>query len=69
MESSNAHPREAGTGGWVLETNGSSRAQDGGVGIVLWTLDGPTITQAIKLNFVVSNYEAEYEAVIIGLGW
>ena len=29
--------------------------------------DEPTITQAIKLAFVVSNNEVEYEAVILGL--
>ena len=43
----------------VLEMNGSSRAQGGGAGIVLRTLDGLTLAQAIKFAFIVSNNEAE----------
>ena len=51
----------------MLETDGSSRAESGGVGIVMRTLDRSAITQAIKLDFAVSNNEAEYKAVILGL--
>ena len=43
----------------VLETNGSSQAQGGGAGIVLRTPDGPTLAQAIKFAFIVSNNKAE----------
>ena len=35
--------------------------------MVLRTPEGPTIAQAVKLAFVVSNNEAKYEAVILGL--
>ena len=52
---------------WVLETHKSSQAQGGGAGIILKSFDGPTIAQAIKLAFIVSNNEAEYEAIILGL--
>ena len=52
---------------WVLETDGSFQAQDRGVRIVLRTLEGPMIAYVIKLAFFVSNNEAEYEVVILGL--
>ena len=51
----------------MLETDGSSRAQGGGVGIIPRTHNGPAIAQTIKLAFIVSNNEVEYEAVILGL--
>ena len=51
----------------MLETNGSSQAQGEGARIVLRTLDGPIVVQAIKLAFTISNNEAKYEAVILGL--
>ena len=52
---------------WVLETNGPSRAEGRGTEIILKSFDGLAIAQAIKLAFTVSNNEAEYEAVILGL--
>ena len=52
---------------WALETDGSSRAQGGGAGIILKSSKGPIGVQAIKLAFTVSNNEAKYEAVILGL--
>ena len=52
---------------WVLETDGSSQAQGEGIRIILKSYDRPAISQAIKLAFIVSNNEAEYEAVILGL--
>ena len=51
----------------MLETNGSSQAQGEGARIVLRTLDGPIVVQEIKLAFTISNNEAKYEAVILGL--
>ena len=50
-----------------MKIDGFSQAQGRGVGIILRTLDGTAIAQAIKLDFVVSNNEAEYEEVILGL--
>ena len=47
--------------GWIVLGPGWRR------GIVLRTLDGPAITHVIKLDLTVSNNEAEYEAVILGL--
>ena len=52
---------------WILETDGLSRAVGGGVGMVLLSPEGLSITQAIKFAFVPSNNEAEYEAVLLEL--
>ena len=43
VESSDTHSQGVGIEKWVLETDGSSRAQGGGAGIVLRTLDGSTM--------------------------
>ena len=67
LESLDTHSQEVGIEKWVLEMDGSSRAQGGGAGIVLRASDGRVIAQAIKLDFVVSNNEAEYEVVILRL--
>ena len=52
---------------WILETDGSSRAKRGGVGIELRSPDGSINAQVVTLAYVVSNNEAEYEAVLLGL--
>ena len=52
---------------WVLEIDGSSRAQGGGAEIILKSSDWPAVAQAIILAFTISNNEAKYEAVILGL--
>ena len=52
---------------WILETEGSSRAQGGGTDIVLRTPEGSTIAKAVKLKFSIFNNEAEYEVVLLGL--
>ena len=52
---------------WIFETDGLSRVQGGGASMVLRTPKGSTILQSIKLAFVVSNNEAEYKAVLLGL--
>ena len=61
------HNQGGGDEKWVLETDGLSLAQGGGAKIILRSSDGPAIAQAIKLNFKVSNNEAEYDAVILRL--
>ena len=63
MERSEWHTQGVGDKKWVLEMDGSSWDQGGGVGIVLRTPGGLTIAQAIKLAFIVFNNEA----LILGL--
>jgi hypothetical protein len=52
---------------WVVYVDGSSASKRSGVGIMLLNPEGQVFRFAIKLNFVTTNNEAEYEAVIAGL--
>ena len=68
VERSKVHPQGVGNERWILETDGSSWTQGGGADMVLRTLEGSTIAQAVKLAFIVSNKEVEYEPILLGLG-
>ncbi|XP_062155167.1 uncharacterized protein LOC133863220 [Alnus glutinosa] len=52
---------------WVAYVDGSSANWKSGVGVTLASLDGESFRYAIKLDFVTTNNEAEYEAVLAGL--
>lgn len=52
---------------WTLLIDGSSTRDGLGVGVLLKSLEGTIIRQAIRLSFATSNNEAEYEALIMGL--
>ncbi|XP_062151978.1 uncharacterized protein LOC133860372 [Alnus glutinosa] len=52
---------------WVVYVDGSSTRGRSGVGVLLRNLEGQEFGFAIKLDFVTTNNEAEYEAVIAGL--
>ncbi|KAM2248724.1 hypothetical protein ACFXTI_003466 [Malus domestica] len=52
---------------WNLHVDGASNYKGSGAGIVLVTLDGSMLEQAITLGFKASNNEAEYEALLAGL--
>ncbi|XP_059668819.1 uncharacterized protein LOC132313899 [Cornus florida] len=52
---------------WKLFVDGSSNQMGVGIGIQLRTLEGTTLSQAIRLEFNATNNEAEYEALIAGL--
>ncbi|XP_074377935.1 uncharacterized protein LOC141719453 [Apium graveolens] len=53
---------------WVLHFDGASKIKSSGAGLVLQNPDGFMIEYALKLDFPTTNYEAEYEALIAGLG-
>ncbi|KAL8091611.1 hypothetical protein AgCh_034024 [Apium graveolens] len=53
---------------WVLYFDGASKTNSSGAGLVLQSPDGFLIEYAMKLNFPTTNNEAEYEALIAGLG-
>jgi ribonuclease HI len=53
---------------WVIYVDGSSTRKNGGAGILLITPDGEELSSALRLEFRTTNNEAEYEAVIAGLG-
>ena len=67
VERLEVHNQGGGDEKWVLETDDLSRAQGGGAEIILRSSDEPAIAQPIKLDFIVSNNEAEYDVVILGL--
>ena len=52
---------------WKLFVDGASNRQGAGRGIVLISLYGLVVEQAVNLGFPVSTNEAEYEALLAGL--
>ena len=52
---------------WKLFVDGASNSKGLGAGIVLISLEGLVLEQAVQLKFSASNNEAEYEAMLIGL--
>ena len=53
---------------WPLFFDGALKTKDSGAGLVLQSPDCFTVEYAIKLDFPTTNKEAEYEALIAGLG-
>ena len=53
---------------WLLFFDGASKTKGSGAGLVLQSPVGFTVEYAIKLDFPTTNNEAEYEALIAGLG-
>jgi hypothetical protein len=52
---------------WVAYVDGSSANRKSGAGVALASPDGEKFRYAIKLDFVTTNNEAEYEVVLAGL--
>ncbi|XP_011078448.1 uncharacterized protein LOC105162179 [Sesamum indicum] len=52
---------------WMLHVDGSSNAGNGGIGILIQGPENVEIEVAARLSFSVTNNEAEYEALIMGL--
>ena len=52
---------------WTVFIDGSSTKAGSGAGIVIKTLEGSIIEQAVRFNFGATNNEAEYKALILGL--
>ncbi|KAL2228349.1 UNVERIFIED_CONTAM: Gag-Pol polyprotein [Sesamum indicum] len=52
---------------WMLHVDGYSNANNGGAGILIQGPKGVEIEVAVYLSFPVTNNEAEYEALILGL--
>ena len=60
-------PNFLGEGWWILHVDEASRASDAGMGLILQSPIGKLLKQAIWLDSSVSNNEAEYEAILVGL--
>jgi len=52
---------------WSIHIDGSSNKQAGGASVILHSLEGDKIECMVRLDFLTTNNEAEYEALIIGL--
>ena len=52
---------------WTIQTNGSSAQKRGGVGVVITTPEGEILKYEVRLRFLATNNEAEYESILIGL--
>jgi ribonuclease HI len=56
-----------GSSEWKLFVDGASNMKGAGAGAVLVSPEGLILEQAVRLGFLASNNEAEYEALLIGL--
>ena len=52
---------------WSIHTDGSSNKQAGGAGIVLHSPEGDEIQCIVRLDFLTTNNETEYKALVAGL--
>ena len=52
---------------WTLRVDGASRSSGSRVGLLLQSPTGEQVEQAIRLGFLASNNEAEYEVILSGL--
>uniref|UniRef100_A0A2N9HKB0 Uncharacterized protein n=1 Tax=Fagus sylvatica TaxID=28930 RepID=A0A2N9HKB0_FAGSY len=58
---------DEGSLGWKLFVDGASNMKGAGAGAVLVSPEGLILEQAVRLGFLASNNEAEYEALLMGL--
>ena len=52
---------------WTINTDGSSTQQGGEAGIVITSPKNDVLKYGVQLKFLITNNEAEYEALIAGL--
>nr|KYP65311.1 Transposon Ty3-G Gag-Pol polyprotein [Cajanus cajan] len=52
---------------WTLHVDGSSNSKGGGAGSILEGPNQVTLEQSLKFSFKVTNNQAEYEALLVGL--
>ena len=52
---------------WKVYVDGAANQRGSGVGLVLITPEGATIEKSLRLGFLVTNNEAEYEALMQGM--
>ena len=51
----------------MVQTDGSSAQQKGGVGVVITTLDEEVFKYEVQLKFSATNNEVKYEEILTGL--
>ena len=52
---------------WVVHVNGSSTLHAGGIGVVLKSPEADMLKHKVRLHYLTTNNEAEYEALLKGL--
>ena len=52
---------------WIIHTDGSSNRHSGGAGVVIQTPERDKVECMIRLDFLTTNNEAEYEALVARL--
>lgn len=52
---------------WTLYMDGSSNSDISGASVILTSLEGFNVQQAIRFQFKMTNNKAEYEAILAGL--
>ena len=52
---------------WKMYVNGAANQKGSGVGIVLISPEKITIEKSLRLGFSVTNNEAEYETLLMGM--
>ena len=53
---------------WTVQTEGSATKKVGRVGVAFISLEREILKYAVRLQFSATNNEAEYEALLTGLG-
>lgn len=52
---------------WTIHTNESSTQKRGGVGVIITTPERDTLKYGVQIQFLMTNNEAEYKAILTGL--
>ena len=52
---------------WIVQTDGSTTKKVEGARVVLISLEKEVLKYVVRLQFLATNNEAEYEALLIGL--
>ena len=52
---------------WIIQIDGSSIQNKGGVGVIIITPKGETLKYGVQLAFPATNNEVEYERVLMRL--
>ena len=52
---------------WKLYVDGAANQKGSGVGMVILSPDGITIEKSLRLGFLVTNNEAEYDTLLVGV--
>ncbi|KAL0434488.1 UNVERIFIED_CONTAM: hypothetical protein Slati_2783100 [Sesamum latifolium] len=58
-------PAKEDEGKWILHVDGSSTLAGSGAGIVLTISEGDELEYALRFDFMASNNEAKYDALIV----